>query len=266
MSKEVAMLKYSRATLEEKELESRIIRVPELIEEGLTYLEHQRGTGEGRLDILFVDANKTLVVAELKVVEDLNMLFQALDYFDFVNEKIDGFARIHSKKEIDTNKFPRLMLIAPSFSPIMMKRCRWLNPEISITLITFQYIKFDDKKEDTIIFIPQDITVAPTRIKKAPELQALLNYITVSKSRELAKKILEETEQLSDKISIDPLQWGRSVKYQGGVLYYWSPRQPYVKISINDEDGNWKGIDLVDENSYQRIMKLIKGNIEKYWG
>lgn len=261
------MLKYSRATLDEKELESKVMRFPELIESGLVYLEHQRSTGTGRLDILFVDANKTLVVAELKVAEDANMLFQALDYFDFVNSKIDGFARIHPKHQIDTNKFPRLMLIAPGFSPLMINRCRWLNPEISITLITFQYIKFDDKKEDTVVFIPQEPTVSPTPIKKPPELQALLDYITVSKTRELARKILEETQELfSDKISIDPLQWGRSVKYQGGVLYYWSPRQPHVKILINDEDGNWKGIDLTNESDYRRILALIKANIQKYWG
>ncbi len=84
------MLKYIRDNLAEKELENRIIKNPNLIEEGLQYIEHQRITTSGRLDILFVDDNNTLVVAELKVVEDLNMLFQALDYFDFVVEKIWG--------------------------------------------------------------------------------------------------------------------------------------------------------------------------------
>ena len=66
------MLKYERAILSEKELEDRIINNPDLIEDGLRYLEHQRQTTTGRFDILFVDNNDSLVVSELKVVECKN--------------------------------------------------------------------------------------------------------------------------------------------------------------------------------------------------
>ena len=131
------MLEYKRGELSEKELENRIIKHPHLIEDGLKYIEHQRHTSSGRLDILFVDRNGSLVVAELKVAEDPYMLFQALDYFDFVAEKIEGFARIYSKHNIDVEKYPRLMLIAPGFSHIMINRCRWLNPDIQISLFVY---------------------------------------------------------------------------------------------------------------------------------
>ena len=62
------MLEYSRNELSEKDLEDRIIRYPELIEEGLIYLEHQRPTTTGRLDVLFLDSNNILTIAEIKVI------------------------------------------------------------------------------------------------------------------------------------------------------------------------------------------------------
>lgn len=256
------MLKYERAILSEKELEDRIIKNPELIEDGLKYLEHQRQTTTGRFDILFIDGNNTLVVAELKIIEDTNMLFQALDYFDFVSEKIEGFTRIHQKSKINVSKYPRLMLIAPSFSPTMINRCRWLNPEINITLITFQYIKFNDINEDTLVFIPQEISLIPAILKSAPELADLLKYIKVKEAQELANRFLEETKELAKEIIIDPLQWGKSVKLKGNVIYYWEPRQHGVRISTINEDGEWQGSNITNENEYDRILELVKNNIK----
>lgn len=171
------MLEYTRGELLEKELEDRIIKYPHLIESKLQYLEHQRHTSSGRLDVLFVDGNGSIVVAELKVVEDPYMLFQALDYFDFVAEKIEGFARLYSNYDVDIEKYPRIMLIAPSFSHIMINRCRWLNPDIQISLFIYQYLSFSDNKEDTLVFIPQEISVPPPILPKAPELNELLTYI-----------------------------------------------------------------------------------------
>ena len=257
------MLKYSRNQLSEKELEDRIIKNPHLIEEGLQYIEHQRQTTLGRLDILFIDSNNTLVVAELKVVEDPNMLIQALDYFDFVSEKVEGFARVYYKYKIDVSKYPRLMLIAPSFSTTMINRCRWLNPEIRITLITYQHITFNEIKNDTLVFIPQEISIRPTTLKKAPELNELLTYMKIKGVRELAKKFLDETQQFSEDVNIDPIQWGRSVKFKGSVLYYWEPRQNCIRISTSNQNGVWEGFSVANEEEYANVFKLVKDNFDK---
>ena len=258
------MLEYKREDLNEKDLEDKIIKHPNLIEDGLQYLEHQRHTSSGRLDILFVDNNGTITVAELKVVDDPRMLFQALDYFDFVAEKIEGFSRIYKKHNITVEQYPRLMLIAPSFSPIMINRCRWLNPDIHISLYVYQYITFPKTKEDTLVFIPQEISVRPTVLKKAPNLNKLLGYIKNNNVRDFAKRILDETQALSSDITIDPLQWGKSVKYKGSVLYYWEPRQACIRISTTNEDGNWEGVNVEKEDDYIEAMNLIKKNIGKY--
>jgi len=257
------MLEYRREKLSEKELEDRIIKYPHLIEEGLKYLEHQRHTTSGRLDILFVDNNGTLVVAELKVVEDINMLFQALDYFDFIAEKIEGFARLYSSDNINIEKYPRLMLIAPSFSPIMINRCRWLNPDIQISLFVYQYIVFPKLNEDTLVFIPQEISLRPSVLKRPPELKELLDYIKKDEVRGIAKQFLDEAKKLSSEITIDPLQWGKSVKYKGSVLFYWEPRQSCIRISTYNDDGDWEGMNISSQEEFEQMIELIKNNINK---
>ena len=256
------MLKYIRNNLKERELEDRIINHPDLIEENLRYIEHQRNTAYGRLDVLFVDGNNTLVVAELKVIEDPNMLIQALDYFDFVYEKLEGFANLYAAYKIDTSKYPRLMLIAPSFSPLLINRCRWITPDIRISLVQYQYIQFKEANEDTLVFIPQEISFKPATLKKAPELNELLNYIRDEHIREIAKKFLDETKKLSKNISIDPLQWGKSVKYKGNVVYYWEPRQTCIRVSTYNMEGKWEGTNVIDEEGFTTVFNYIKNNIK----
>lgn len=258
------MLEYIRGQLSEKELEHRVIKCPYLIEDGLQCLEHQRHTSSGRLDILFVDSNNSLVIAELKVAEDPYMLFQALDYFDFVAGKIEGFAQLYSKHGIDVGKYPRLMLIAPSFNPVMISRCRWLNPDIKVSLFVYQYIAFKNSKEDTLVFIPQEISVRPAILKKAPDLKELLTYIKHENVRQLANRFLEETKALSDEIAIDPLQWGKSVKHRGSVLYYWEPRQTCIRISTTNEEGEWEGINVSDEAQYNKAVEQIRNNVKRF--
>jgi hypothetical protein len=258
------MLEYTRAKLAERDLEDGIIRYPHLIEPNLRYLEHQRHTSSGRLDILFADSNPTLVVAELKVVEDSDMLIQALDYFDFVAEKIEGFARLYPDQKIDVERYPRLMLIAPSFTPVMINRCRWLNPDIQVSLFVYQYIKFDKQEENKLVFIPQEIAVRPTILEKSPDLSELLGYIKEETARALAKRFLDEITDLSSEITVDPLQWGKSIKFRGSVLCYWEPRQDFIRISTTNDDGEWVGTNISTEKMYTDLVVQVKRNLERY--
>jgi RecB family endonuclease NucS len=55
---------------DETELENLVITNIEAVEPGLIYLDHQRKTEGGRLDILCVDQDGVFVVMELKNKED----------------------------------------------------------------------------------------------------------------------------------------------------------------------------------------------------
>ena len=72
------MKAYTKTDVSERELEDLVRCSAGLIEEGLVYVDHQKPTAGGRLDVLMVDSGKSLVVAELKVTQDDGMLLQGL--------------------------------------------------------------------------------------------------------------------------------------------------------------------------------------------
>lgn len=118
------MKKYAKADVSEQALEDLVRHHAELIEDGLIYVDHQKPAAGGRLDVLMVDSGKSLVVAELKVVQDDNMLLQGLDYYDYVSTHIESFARLYKTHAIDPTQQVRMFLIAPSFSQALVNRCK----------------------------------------------------------------------------------------------------------------------------------------------
>jgi hypothetical protein len=116
LSLEVDVKKYKFIEVSEKQLEDLIRQGADLIEEGLRYIDHQRVTERGSLDVLMVDSGSALVVAELKVAEDDTMLVQGIDYYDYVSRNIEGISRVYKDFHIDPSQTIQLFLIALSFS------------------------------------------------------------------------------------------------------------------------------------------------------
>ena len=110
------MIQYKNIEISEKELEDLIRQYPDAIEAGLKYIDHQRFTDRGPLDMLFADSGKSLIISELKVVEDDGMLMQGLDYYDYLSRNFEGICNAYKNFEIDSKQDIRLILIAPSFS------------------------------------------------------------------------------------------------------------------------------------------------------
>ena len=177
------MKKYKTIEVSEKQLEELIRKSPELIEDGLKYVDHQKITDRGPLDVLFVDSGNALVVAELKINEDDAMLVQAVDYYDYITTNIEGFARAYKENKVDPIQKPRLFLIAPSFSVPLLNRCKWID--IPISLYSFQCIAFEDNLKE-IIPIFKEITF-PSRIQPVEvyNLEERYNYITDGKIKKM---------------------------------------------------------------------------------
>jgi hypothetical protein len=89
------MVKYRKVDVSEQRLEDLVRQHADAIEDALVYVDHQHSTLGGRLDVLMVDSGESLVVAELKVVEDDGMLLQGLDYYDYVSTHREAFARLY---------------------------------------------------------------------------------------------------------------------------------------------------------------------------
>lgn len=255
------MKKYKPISITEKQLEDLIRQAPELIEDGLKYLDHQKTTDRGPLDILLLDSGGALIIAELKIIEDDNMLFQAIDYYDYVTKNIEAFGRLYKKSKVDPLQTVRLLLVAPSFSIPLINRIKWIN--IPISLITFKAIQFEDEKEITPIFT--EITLPSTpKIVQNNTIDDRLNYVTDQKTKSRLIKLLDKIKSWdSQNISIDALQYDLSLKISGSVFSYIGPRRKYFIVYTYNEDGDWTGFPIHKDGDIAGIEKLLKSNIEE---
>ena len=57
------MKKYKEQEVTERQSEDIVRKMPDSIEDGLRYVDHQKRTQRGPLDVLFVDSGNALVVA-----------------------------------------------------------------------------------------------------------------------------------------------------------------------------------------------------------
>lgn len=254
---------YERKNISETELEDKIRQHPDLIEEGLVFIDRQKKTTRGPLDLLLLDSKKTLIVAELKIAEDDDMLMQALDYYDYISNHVDTVARIYQKHNIDVGQTPRLMLIAPSFSQLLINRCKWITEDIQISLYSFQYIEFNEGKKETVVYMPVEIKPPVSIEKEPPSVDEQINYIMSSEVKKIAKKILDEIQNWDTaNISISRKQWGASIKLSGGVIAYWEPRKTFIRVSTYDKDGKWVSSNISEEEEYKNVIEMVKSYYE----
>ncbi|MFC1495974.1 hypothetical protein ACFL52_01005 [Candidatus Margulisiibacteriota bacterium] len=256
------MKKYNSVEVSEKQLEDLIRQGTDLIEDGLQYIDHQRSTDRGPLDLLMVDSGHALVVAELKVVEDDSMLFQGIDYYDYTNKNVEGVARVYKKHEIDPNQDSRLFLIAPSFSQALINRCKWID--IPISLFMYKCIAFDDNpKEISIVFSEISIPTVP-EIVKAYNIDDKLNYITDPKIRTLMSNLLEDIKKWdTENILIEPTKYDLSLKISGRVFSYFAPRRKHFMIYTYDESQKWTGYPVHQKQDIDVIIDVLKYNVNK---
>jgi len=260
------MKKYKIVEVQEKDLEELVRKYPEYIEQGLKYVDHQKRTDRGPLDVLFVDSGKALVVAELKVVEDDSMLVQGIDYYDYTTRNIEGLTRAYRTKSIsiDPTQRPRLFLVAPSFSVSLLNRCKWID--IPISLFTFQCIVFEDNSRE-IIPIFKEVTI-PSRPQpiEVYTLKQRLDYITDKKVRKTVEDLLEEIKNWDkENILMEPTKYDISIKVSGRVFAYLGPRRKYFIVYTYDTEGEWKGFQINTEEDLNDIKSLLRSNYyEKY--
>lgn len=254
------MKKYIYKDMAEKELEDLIRQAPELIEEGLTYLDHQKLTTRGPLDVLLADSGGALIVAELKVEEDDGMLFQGIDYYDFVNTNKETYARLYKKYKIDPRQSVRLFLIAPSFSIATLNRLKWIN--LPISLFTFQCILLDGEKNITPVYSEVTIPSTPVEIEEHT-IDDRLNYITDTKVKKMLVELLDEIRSWDvNNISIDAIKYELSLKYKGTLISYIGPRRKHFIVYTNSREGDWTGYPIYTKGDIPKIIELLKLNIE----
>jgi hypothetical protein len=255
------MKKFTKINVSEQMLEELVRRHSDMIEEGLSFVDHQKRAADGRLDVFMVDSGKSLVVAELKIIQDDEMLFQGLDYYDYVSTHIEAFARLYKQYEIDPTQQVRLFLIAPNFSQTLVNRCKWLDLEIS--LFTFNCLKFEDDNSIVPIFTEQQITELPKTIE-VTQCDDHLNYITDITARARASGLLEEIKSWKpDNISTDSIKYAISLKINNRVFAYFGARRQHFYMSTYNEKDEWTKYPIKTDDDLLEVKPIIKAAMEK---
>lgn len=229
---------YTKVKISEQRLESLVQQHPELIENGLVYLDHQKQAIGRRLDVLMVDSGGALIVAELKVVEDDGMLVQGLDYYDYVSSHLEGYARQYKGHSIDPTQKVRLLLVAPDFSQTLVNRCKWLD--LPISLFTYGCLQFDGQEDVVPVFQEREIPAS----SKSPEVHTIdevLSYITDGTVRSKADSILTDIKGWKPgNISLDAIKGCISLKVNNRVFGYFYPKRQYYLIQTYDSNDEWQ--------------------------
>lgn len=255
------MKKYKSVEVSEKQLEDLVRQGADLVEEGLRYIDHQRMTDRGPLDVLMVDSGNALVVAELKIVEDDTMLVQGIDYYDYVARNIDGMARVYKDCHVDPNQTVRLFLIAPSFSVSLLNRCKWID--IPISLFAYKCIKFEDSKEIVPVFSEITIPAAPEP-PRPKDLGGRLGYITNPDVRKMAEDLLKEIQSWdAERILLEPTKYDVSLKISGRVFSYIGPRRKHFVVYTYDNEKKWTGFPVHEKVDLEPVKALLRANVER---
>jgi hypothetical protein len=257
------MAKYQQIDVSEQLLEDLVRQNADLIEEGLVYVHHQRITGSGRLDVLLVDSGRSLVLAELKVVEDDGMLLQGLDYYDYVSSHVEAIARLYGKFSIDPTQSVRLFLIGPSFSQSLITRCKGID--VPISLFTYMCIKLEGSDEILPVFSEQTIP-SPPDVLETHSLDDRLNYITDVEVRLIVKRLLEEIGawDTSGKISVEAIKYSIALKVSGRNFAYISPRRKFFLIETFNQDGKWVGYPIHSDEDLTAALELVRASFTRY--
>lgn len=232
-----------------------------MIEDGLEYIGHQRSAAVGRLDVLLVDSGKSLVVAELKIIQDDGMLLQALDYYDYVSSHVEAFARLYQKSGIDPTQQVRLFLIAPSFSQALINRCKWLD--VPISLFTCSCLKFPNEGDLVPIFWEQTIPTPP-EVVEVTRFEDHLQYITDPQARARAAALLEQIRNWRpDRIAVDPIKYAISIKISGRVFAYFHPRRKHFLLSTYDSQEQWMDHPIHSDEDLEKVLPLVRAAMER---
>lgn len=256
------MPKYKKVDVSEQELEDLVRTHAQEIEDDLVFVDHQRRTDGGRLDVLLRDTDGALVVAELKVVEDDGMLMQAVDYYDYVARNLEAFARLYKEHSIDPKQELRLFLVAPSFSQTLLNRAKWID--IPLSLFSFTCLRFEGVEDTTPIFTEQSIPTPPgVGVIESHTIEDHLNYITDKDVRSAVTALLDEIKQWSTgHVSLDPLKYAISMRVKGRVFARLHPRRKHYLISTYNKEDTWADYPVHGEDDLENVKALMKASLD----
>jgi hypothetical protein len=103
------------------------------LEEGLRVIDSSVPCHpHGEIDVLAVDRANQLIIIEVETASNDSLVLRGLAHFDWVIHNFPNVQRMNPIQSINSSLQPRLFLVAPQFSPLVMSIARHLTePHIS---------------------------------------------------------------------------------------------------------------------------------------
>jgi hypothetical protein len=131
---------------DENELQKIVASDVSVIEKGLTVICNDMPIDtKTKIDVLCHDENGQLVIIKLSTKENDNMFFEGLKNLAYVNNVKPMLKFSYKNFKISDTKTPRLIFLAPSFSPQLVDVVAQMQG-IQMDLYTWEYFQFDDKR------------------------------------------------------------------------------------------------------------------------
>lgn len=120
---------FKKVDLErEREFEEALASDPSIVEGGLSVLLNRVRIEKGELDLLCIDKNNTLTLIDIELASSDTALLNALKYYDWVYENIEAVKQMLRDDRINTERTPRLIVFAPSFTEKVRRLVRHMRP------------------------------------------------------------------------------------------------------------------------------------------
>ena len=254
-------MKYQKIDVSEQQLEDLVRTHVDHIEDGLVYLDHQKQTDTGRLDVLLADSGKALVLAELKVIEDDGMLLQGLDYYDYLSRHIEKYARTYKDAGVDPTQEPRMLLVAPSFSQSLINRCKWID--VTISLFTYSCVRIDGSSDILPVFTEVKIP-SPQVVVESVGINDHLNYITDDTVKKRVIGYIDEAKRwMPGKVSVDAVKVALSFKVNGSVFAYLLVRRKHYLVATYNQSDVWTEYPVHSEEDANQVKQLSRAAMER---
>jgi len=244
---------------ERDELEPILIENPSVIEEGLRIITHQQMTNTGPLDILAVDAEKTLVVIELKNEAAEGHIDQGLRYYDWCRQNLAWLTQAFSDFEINPKALPRLFLIAPTYTDTVKQIAKYVA--IGVDLRLFEYHALENEKgEHGVICREIDFGLPPEQ-PKIMSLADKVKYFEDAKVKKLFEDILGELQKQG--VEVKPVSNLAITLWYNGKRFIWmAPRKKHFVVNVLSTNGGWTGGETI--HSRKDWSRVYNSQIKKY--
>ena len=187
------------AIKDENELQKIVVGDISGIEKGLTVIcNNMPIDSKTNIDVLCHDEDGQLVILKLSTKENDNMFFEGLKILAYANGVKPLLKFSYKDYKINDTKMPRLVFLAPSFSPQLVDVVGQMQG-IQMDLYKWEYFEFDDQKA---------LHLEPAWLSEATKSRPRKTKSERSeKSRSMRaaeKESFEEPETVTEEVVISP--------------------------------------------------------------